>query len=195
MNEKTSKTDKPRLHRSDWVLAGFRALAQGGVDALRVEPIARALGATKGSFYWHFKDLADLKAAMLAAWEVLATTEITAAVRREGLSPRERVLLLADKVSVLPEAEAGGLAVEPAVRDWGRVDPRARAVLERVDAQRLADLCGFLGDAGLDPGPASEGAVRFYAAVIGLEALRVTAGIAMRAPLRAVAEAILRPLA
>lgn len=191
MTSGTPKGAKARLHRSDWVLAGFRALVAGGPEAIRVEPIARELNATKGSFYWHFKDLNDLRSAMLAAWEELATTEITAPIRRSGLSPRDQVMLLADRVSDIPEVEAGGLAVEPAVRDWGRTDPQARAVLERVDAQRLADLCAFLGAAGLATGRASEGAVRFYSAVIGLEALRMTAGIEMQAPLRAVAEAIL----
>ncbi|MEZ5798393.1 MAG: TetR/AcrR family transcriptional regulator [Paracoccaceae bacterium] len=187
--------NRPRLHRTDWVLAGFRALVAGGPEAIRVEPIARDLGATKGSFYWHFKDLRELRQTMLDAWEALASTEITAAVRRSGLGPRDRVMLLADRVSALPEAEAGGLAVEPALRDWGRTDPMARSVLERVDAQRLADLGDFLGAAGLDRDAAAEGALRFYAAVIGLENLRITCGIDMRAPLRAVARAILEGLA
>ncbi len=46
---------KARLTRSDWVLAGFRALLASGPDAIRVEALARDLRATKGSFYWHFK--------------------------------------------------------------------------------------------------------------------------------------------
>ena len=45
---------------------------------------------------------------MLAAWETLATTDITAAMRRDALAPRDRVMLLVDRVSVIPEAEAGG---------------------------------------------------------------------------------------
>ncbi len=191
MTAAPAKEAKPRLHRSTWVFAGFRALVAGGPDAIKVEPIARELGTTKGSFYWHFKDLGDLKAAMLAAWEELATTEITSSVRRAALSPRDRVMLLVDRVSVIPDAEAGGQAVEPAIRDWGRIDPAARAVLERVDAQRLADLRAFLAEAGLGYMDAAEGAVRFYAAVIGLEYLRITCGIDMGPPLRAVAEDIL----
>lgn len=182
---------KTRLSRSDWILAGFRALVSGGPDAIRVEALARDLAATKGSFYWHFKDLRDLHGAMLQAWETLASTEVTAAARRPDLSPRDRVLLLVDRVAAIPAAESGGQAVEPAMRDWGRTDPLAREVLERVDARRLADLRDFLGETGLTFMQAAEAAVRFYAAVIGLENLRISCGIDMVVPLRAVAELIL----
>lgn len=182
---------KARLTRADWVLAGFQALLERGPDAVRVEPIARALGATKGSFYWHFKDLRALHAAMLDGWERLAATQVTTAVRQSDLPPREQVFLLADRVSTLPEVEVGGQAIEPAIRDWGRVDPLARDVLARADRKRLEDLRGFLGDAGLGEAAAEQGATLFYAALIGLEALRATTGTPMRPALRAVAEGIL----
>jgi len=194
-NTPTSDQQEPRgrLQPSDWIWAGFRALVQGGPQALRVEAIARELGTTKGSFYWHFADLAALKAAMLAAWEQVATTDITTAVRQSGLPAREQLLLLADTVSVPPDAVAGGDAVEPAIREWGRTDSMARQVLERVDRQRLTDLCEFFAAAGLASTAARQAAAAFYATVIGLESLRLTAGIAMREPLRALAERLLAP--
>ena len=104
---------------------------------------------------------------------------------------REQLLLLVDKVSVPPDAEAGGDAVEPAIRDWGRTDPMAREVLKRVDLQRLADLRSFFGAAGLAPTAAKQASAVFYATVIGLESLRLTAGITMREPLRALAERLM----
>ena len=166
---------------------------QGGPQALRVEPIARELATTKGSFYWHFADLAALRAGMLETWEQVATADITAAVRRSGLPAREQLLLLVEKVSIAPGAEAGGDAVEPAIRDWGRTDSLARDVLERVDRQRLADLRDFFAAASMTPAAAKQAAAVFYATVIGLESLRLTAGIAMRDPLRALAERLLAP--
>jgi len=182
-----------RLQPSDWIWAGFRALVQGGPQALRVEPIARELATTKGSFYWHFADLAALRAAMLEAWEQVATTDITTAVRQSGLPARDQLLLLVDKVSIPPDSAAGGDAVEPAIRDWGRTDDMARQVLERVDRQRLADLRDFFAATGLAPAAARPAAAVFYATVIGLESLRLTAGITMRGPLRALAEQLLTP--
>jgi len=182
-----------RLQPSDWIWAGFRALVQGGPQALRVEPIARELATTKGSFYWHFADLAALRAAMLEAWEQVATTDITTAVRQSRLPARDQLLLLVDKVSIPPDSAAGGDAVEPAIRDWGRTDDMARQVLERVDRQRLADLRDFFAATGLAPAAARPAAAVFYATVIGLESLRLTAGITMRGPLRALAEQLLTP--
>ena len=184
---------RSRLQPSDWIWAGFRALVEGGPQALRVEAIARELATTKGSFYWHFADLAALRAGMLETWEQVATTDITAAVRQSGLPAREQVLLLVKMVSIPPDAEAGGDAVEPAIRDWGRTDSIVREVLERVDRQRLADLRSFFAAASLTPAAARQAAAVFYATVIGLESLRLTAGIAMREPLRALAERLLAP--
>ncbi|MBL8377009.1 MAG: TetR/AcrR family transcriptional regulator [Burkholderiales bacterium] len=186
-----SDAARKRLRPADWVAAGFRTLAQSGAHAVGVDALARELGATKGSFYWHFDDLAALKSAMLQAWEQLATTDITAAVRSAPLAPQDRLFLLMEKVSVTPGDEFGGLAIEPAIREWGRAEPLARAAVERVDRQRLADLRDFLRAAGLAPLAISQAAVVIYAAVIGLESLRLSAGVGMREPLLALVEQIL----
>ncbi|WP_160147787.1 TetR/AcrR family transcriptional regulator [Tabrizicola flagellatus] len=175
---------KSRLGRTDWVLAGFRALVRGGIAAVRVEPLARDLNATKGSFYWHFKDLPDLHQAMLDLWEGLATSAITAHVRQSGLDPMGQLMLLVDMVSIRPGEAFGGVEIEPALRDWGRSDPRARAVVERVDRQRLSDLAGFLRAVGLEESELLPRAQLIYAAVIGLESLRLTTGQDMAPPLR-----------
>lgn len=181
-----SKADpKSRLGRTDWVLAGLRALVQGGIAAVRVEALARDLGATKGSFYWHFKDLSELHQVMLELWETLATTAITAHVRQSGLDPTGQLMLLVDMVSIRPDARFGGVEIEPALRDWGRTDPRARVVVERVDRQRLSDLAGFLRAAGLEESELLPTAQLIYAAVIGLESLRLTTGDEMAPLLRA----------
>lgn len=188
-----SKTDsKTRLGRNDWVLAGYRALVRGGIAAVKVEPLARDIGATKGSFYWHFKDLAELHQTMLELWEALATTAITAAVKRSGLDPRGQLRLLVDMVSVLPGDAYGGVEIEPSLRDWGRNDPRARIVVERVDRQRLLDLQDFLHAAGVPQFELLPKAQLIYAAVIGLEHLRLTTGSEMGPPLRALVEALVK---
>ena len=62
-------TDRPNLTPFDWTIAGIAALAEGGVDAVRVERLAKRLGASKGSFYWHFADRPALLQSMLALWE------------------------------------------------------------------------------------------------------------------------------
>lgn len=182
---------KPKLGRSDWVLAALRALVKGGIGAVKVEALARDIGATKGSFYWHFKDLPELHQVMLELWEEIGTRRITATVMASGLDPRGQLMLLAEMVSVQPGAAVGGIEIEPALRDWGRNDPRARSVLERVDRQRLEDLTGFLRAAGVDEGELLPKAQLIYAAVIGLEELRLTTGVEMGPTLRALVEQLI----
>ncbi|MDQ6732181.1 MAG: TetR/AcrR family transcriptional regulator, partial [Actinomycetota bacterium] len=53
------------LSRTDWTEAALLALAHDGLAGVAVQPLARRLGATKGSFYWHFADRAELIAATL----------------------------------------------------------------------------------------------------------------------------------
>jgi AcrR family transcriptional regulator len=63
------KRERPRLTPDDWAKAALEALARGGIDAVAVEPLAAELGATKGSFYWHFKNRDALVEAALRLWE------------------------------------------------------------------------------------------------------------------------------
>jgi AcrR family transcriptional regulator len=58
-----------RTPRSQWIEAGLRALAAGGPDGVRIEPLAQALGVTRGGFYWHFDDRRALLDEMLDTWE------------------------------------------------------------------------------------------------------------------------------
>ena len=96
-----------------------------------------------------------------------------------------------EKVSAPPDSTYGGNAVEPAIREWGRADPLAHAAQQRVDSQRLSDLREFLRAAGLPPLAISQAAVVIYAAVLGLEQLRLSAGVGMREPLLALVEQLL----
>ena len=57
------------LEREDWLRAARLALLRGGVEAVRVEKLARDLDVTKGSFYWHFKDRDELLDLLLREWE------------------------------------------------------------------------------------------------------------------------------
>src|SRR5882672_4359513 len=80
-----------RTPRSTWIEAGLRALAAGGPDAVRIEPLAKALGVTRGGFYWHFADRDALLREMLDTWERAATDEVIERVERKGGDARARV--------------------------------------------------------------------------------------------------------
>ena len=70
-----------RTPRSKWIDEGLRALAAGGPDAVRIEPLAQALGVTRGGFYWHFEDRQALLDEMLDTWERRRGGEAATAVR------------------------------------------------------------------------------------------------------------------
>lgn len=129
-----------RTPRTSWIDAGLRALAAGGPDAVRIEPLAKALGVTRGGFYWHFEDRDELLGAMLDTWERRSTDEVLARVEREGGDPRRKVR----RAGMLTFSRAL-LPVDLAVRDWARRDPAVAERLRRVDDRRMDYLRSLIG--------------------------------------------------
>src|SRR5918995_3695249 len=80
-----------RTPRSNWIEEGLRALAAGGPDAVRIELLARALGVTKGGFYWHFDDRRALLDEMLDGWERVSVDEVIERVEGEGGDARAKL--------------------------------------------------------------------------------------------------------
>ncbi len=147
----------------DWVQAALKVLVRKGVAAVAVEPLARSLGVTKGSFYWHFKDRAALLAQVLKHWEAVATQQVMDAVEAQGGSAADRLGALMVRTSQHPEAPG----LEAALRAWGALDVRVRKVLERVDARREDYVTGLLVEHGLRPGQARRRSRILYLALIG----------------------------
>lgn len=145
---------RARLGPDDWVKAGMAAFLSEGPGGLRVEALARAIGATKGSFYWHFKDVAALKAAVLSRIEAGLAEQ--AAVNAPN--PRRRVVLLLS----LPETpEAMGL------RDWARSDAAAAEAVDRLDQKWLRAMEAALVANDLEPDHAPSRARLMLAARVG----------------------------
>src|SRR5262245_5024378 len=132
---------RARTPRSRWIDAGLEALATGGPDAVRVEPLAQALGVTKGSFYWHFDDRGALLEALRDAWERTLVDEVIGRVEAGAGDARGKLRLLFDL--------AGGgeirvpLRAELAIRDWSRRDDGVGDRLRRVDNRRMDYLRGL----------------------------------------------------
>jgi AcrR family transcriptional regulator len=118
--------------RSRWIDEGLRALAAGGPEAVRVEPLAQALGVTKGGFYGHFADRNALLEEMLDTWERKATDEVLERVERHGGDVRAR-LRLAGSLTFSAEL----LPIDLAIRAWSRCDQAVAARLRRVDNRRM----------------------------------------------------------
>jgi AcrR family transcriptional regulator len=133
-----------RKSRESWIEAGMQALADGGPEAVRVELLARSLGLTKGSFYWHFKDRQALLDELLEVWERRMLDEVVEEVEREGGDGRARLEQL---FSLARSGQARGMArVELAIRDWARHDAEVEARLRRVDNRRMEYMRSLFGE-------------------------------------------------
>lgn len=156
-----------RLSKENWLHAGFDALIEAGPTALKAEPLARRLGTTKGSFYWHFTDVAGFHAAMMTLWERHAVEQIAALVAR-GDTPVTALRHIADIHATDALGLSDGIALEAAIRAWARDSRAVAASLHRVDANRLDFLKGLLANLGLTNPELTH---LVYAACVGMEAL------------------------
>jgi AcrR family transcriptional regulator len=154
LRQKPAGEDATRLDSATWVTAALELLAREGVDAVRVELLARRLGVTKGSFYWHFKDRDALHAAMLEHWRRHVTLDVIDQLERTA-DPQARY----QQAMRLPFSGVPGTEVELAIRLWARRDERARAVLAEVDQIRLAFLGRLLEACGVAPEEAGARAI------------------------------------
>ncbi len=144
-----------------WTGAAIELLAEQGIDGVRIELLARRLGVTKGSFYWHFANRDALHAAMLAEWRRLATLAVIERIEAESDSPENRLKMLM-RVPFQMKRDSTG-QVELSIRLWARRDPRARAALQEVDALRLRYIARLMTQMGLKAEKAESRAILAYA--------------------------------
>lgn len=118
-----------------------------GPAGIRVERIAETLAATKGSFYWHFRNRSALESAILDRWDERTTAAILNQVA--GREPGEiRLRKLGRLVTDAAEPEQL-FQIERAVRAWAIIDPAVAERVELVDLERLRGVsalfraCGF----------------------------------------------------
>ena len=119
---------------STWIDAGLLALKQSGPDGLRAETLARKLDTTKGSFYWHFKDVPAFHDAVLAAWSEQAHARFEAAMKA-GKTPVTQLRGLG-KYRQSP--------LDHAVRAWAVQEPRAQKVVSKIDKVMLSRIAELL---------------------------------------------------
>jgi AcrR family transcriptional regulator len=149
-----------QLSAADWLDQGLKTLAESGFTALKAEPLARAMGISRGSFYWHFADIGAFHAAILKQWREIAAEQIIAGV--EAAAGGENPLEV-----LLRRVFGARLALENAVRTWASVDPAARAAVQAIDRRRLGYVEGLLTQSGLPAEVAAARAQILYWAFLG----------------------------
>jgi AcrR family transcriptional regulator len=144
-----------------WAEAALDAMAGGGLDAVAVEPLARRLNVTKGSFYWHFPNRDALIKAALDLWEQRETVDVIAGLEDEP-DPYQRIVNLFKRANASYRAGRLYLALAAAADDV-----RVAEVVQRVSARRLAYLEKCYRALGMDAGEAPLWATFAYATFIG----------------------------
>ena len=136
------------LQPDNWIQAAFSRLSAQGVEAVRIEILARDLGATKGSFYWHFKDREDLLSRMLLQWENEEMQWLEA--------PQEPVSGAAARWARFIERSANPerARLEVSLRAWARLDEAVASRVAAIEAKRRAHVVSVLRDVGFTPSTA-----------------------------------------
>jgi AcrR family transcriptional regulator len=158
MSQGARMTDQ--LSARDWLDQGLKTLARDGFTALKAEPLAKAMGVSRGSFYWHFADIGAFHAAILQHWRDIAAERIIADV--EASSGHDNPLMV-----LLRRVFGERLALETAVRGWAATDPLARKAVQAIDRRRLGYVEKLLEASGLVPGVAQARAQILYWTFLG----------------------------
>jgi AcrR family transcriptional regulator len=149
-----------RLTARDWIDFGLTTLAREGADALKADVLARKLGVSRGSFYWHFRDLAAFHARVIEQWKEVTTDAIIADIERyQSLEARLEALLR--------HAFGDGAALEVRMRAWAESNAAAARALDHIDRRRRGYIERLLVEAGIAPAVAATRTQVLYWAYLG----------------------------
>ncbi|WP_253480785.1 TetR/AcrR family transcriptional regulator [Natronocella acetinitrilica] len=154
------------MNAEDWADAALDAVAEGGLEALAVERLARTLGVTKGSFYWHFENRNALLKVALERWERQQTEDVIARaeVEQDARARIDRLFRGADG-----SKRAGQLYLAFAVASK---DPLVGSVVKRVNERRIRFMVANYTAMGLSAEDARQRAVLAYSVYLGTLQLR-----------------------
>lgn len=170
-------TGNIKATRDDWLRLAIDVLVEKGVERVKILPLAEALGVSRSSFYWYFKDRRELLDALLETWERSNTGVFQRHCEMPSATIAEAVLNLF--LSFLPK---GGFnhRLDFAVREWSRRSPEVRAVVDRADEARLAAIAAMYARHRFAPEAAQMRARILYYMQIGYYALELNEPLAQR---------------
>jgi AcrR family transcriptional regulator len=163
----TARSAAARLNRDDWLNAAFAAAVEHGFEGVRVLVLADTLGVTRGSFYWHFKDHADLIAALLERWRATEQAGNERLQQPRSNDPVKDLELLLDAALAHGGDDLSNMRFELALRGLGRRDAAVAAMLLEVDQARMALFAGKFARITPDAKTAIDLAALFYLTIVG----------------------------
>ncbi len=157
----------PRLGKDDWLQAAFQSVVEGGFDKARVLLLADRLQVTRGSFYWHFSDHAELIEELLARWLQGEQETQQRLQAMESADPRADLAQVLEAALAHAGPDLENMRFELALRGVGRRDPKVARMLAEVDEQRMALFEGKFRRLTRSRKKAAELAALFYLAIVG----------------------------
>ena len=158
---------KTPLSPAAWIEAGLTQLTAIGPLALRAEPLSRHLNTSKGSFYWHFKDVPAFQAALLAEWKDRAMAQLAEDAAMDG-SETDIMIRFGQSVQ--------GDKAGPALRAWAQSDKSVAKTIAAVDDARLKQLISQMKSIGVTNDDFAKAA---YGALVGLKQMKSDDGDAL----------------
>ena len=158
-----------RLTKQDWIRHGLRTLAADGANAIKIAPMATKLKVSRGSFYWHFRDVADFRSQILQSWQEHSTAQVIQQIDAEAEPDRLKQLLERAFGGERRKGsdQDGSWSVERAIRSWAEEDAGVSELVASVDASRVSYIVKLLTLSGLDARSALPRATFLYWAYLG----------------------------
>lgn len=157
----TARGKRTTLSANDWEQQALEVIAEQGITALAIEPLARRMGITKGSFYWHFNSRESLLEQALQSWEQHDARNLATSMNAIS-DPRERLIGFVRGVS-RERLTHNVYSALCAAADHPQVEP----VLERVALRRMAQIARAFCELGFEPETAEHRARLTYSVYLG----------------------------
>ncbi|THV24055.1 TetR/AcrR family transcriptional regulator [Peteryoungia ipomoeae] len=135
--ERTSNDSGWRGSAEGWLDAAYEALLEGGVDAVKIQPLAARLRLSRTSFYWFFKDREALLSALVDRWRLKNTGNLISQARAYAETACEATLNVFD---CWLDTGLFDSRFEFAMRSWALQSPEILAEVQAADQLRLAAL-------------------------------------------------------
>ena len=158
------------LGKQDWVSGARKLLIKSGIANVKIEPLAKALKVTTGSFYWHFARREELHDALLQDWYDTNTAPLHRAVEKAGKDPRQQYLAF---FGVWVLERDFNPAYDQSIRDWAKTSSKVARMLESIDEDRINLLLKIFEDFGYRGIDATMRARVTYYHQLGYYALKV----------------------
>ncbi len=157
----SKKKERSTLSAGDWEQQALVLIAEKGIRAVAVESLARRMGVTKGSFYWHFHNRESLLEQSLIRWEKHDAANLQTSLSAID-DPRERLRSFFRRTGreKLTHNVYSSLCM---ASDHPQVEP----LLERVAERRMKHIEKAFEEIGFDPQEASHRARLTYSAYLG----------------------------